>query len=247
MAADFCLLTEIIVQMISFIHPEFYLKRLPGGLTLGGVGDDAPAAAIPAAATVRSGGSGESHPHLKRRIKKQATWIVPPGEIGEWVGAGFGQSMFGGEQGRRETPESREMERERCAGGSENPSSSLSSPRTSSCFPTPSPADTRVSHSQTPSTPPRVLDRESVSAKCTTGKDASAANSQTSFTTLTLGRRVRIEIQDGGAGGAGKPAVGKVTVGVITQRLAKGKFRVSFREGFPDMDLALPSPNVLLL
>ena len=92
-----------------------------------------------------------------------------------------------------------------------------------------------------------MLDRESVSAKSTTGNDASAANSQTSFTTLTLGRRVRVEIQDGGVGGAGKPAVGKVTVGVITQRLAKGKFRVSFREGFPDMHLALPSPNVQLL
>ena len=43
---------------------------------------------------------------------------------------------------------------------------------------------------------------------------------------LTLGRRVEVRI-GGGTGNAGAGgALGRVCVGVITQRLAEGKFRV---------------------
>jgi hypothetical protein len=232
-----------------------------------------------AAMTARSALGGDSNPPQKRRVKRQATWLVPPSEFEEAVMGRMQGSMQDAAQlcrARSDQSGGRETERDRYAVGSDNSSSfsSFSSPAMSSCIPTPTPFNP-LTCSLSPSTPPlRTVEKERrVKRNHATDEGISVVRGERKVTkaagyaddfvsadqnvqNLSLGRRVLVEVKQGAQEGERGIAVAHVDdhcaadgiacVGVITQRLAGGKFRISFRHSHPDMDIRLPSPHVRL-
>ena len=239
--------------------------------------------------------SAESQLLQKRRVKRQATWLVPPQGKGRVVAPGISVRQSDGDKGARgeiargqgqggiaeedvEGSASRLGGYRRAGAGtsSSNTHACASvSPAVSSCVPTTTaPNETRhaACASLSPATSPSCVpgsewgrgdecashaqgvsvERErggkrkmhelqdgsgtrerlerNKRAGCVVRGDGQAAGQGESDAKtramLTLGRRVEVQISDGmeyeGAGGAW----GNVCVGVITQRLADGKFRV---------------------
>lgn len=196
----------------------------------------------------------------KRRVKKQATWLVPPHEhdSGWWAyeqGGGWAVEEAGCSSATAATAAT-ELRRsgagsvlERAGNASKErctPSSSFPSPAVSSCVPTPTTVGTLPSTSHSPATPPLGVREQGRAGEL-------ACDSRP----LTIG--MRVELRDDSSSGKGvegksegeRGSEGRgaraCRVGVITERLPGGRFRVSFRGGRADMRLRLPSPDVRLL
>ena len=192
------------------------------------------------------GGAGAAGQLQKRRVKKQAAWVGDPQFAGSEAEGAEDATCSGAVEGGKRGAAGATGKgvcvgngRERCApGGAAFPSVSAA---VSSCVPTPTPSHTLPSPSQSPATPPfGARDRE---------RDGELAGDV--MASLTVGRRVEIRDEpiqgaDGVRRGAGYGGLGP-SVGVITERLAGGRFRVSFRDGRADMQVLLPSPDVRLL
>ena len=231
----------------------------------------------------------------KRRVKRQATWLVPPQGKGRVVAPGISVRQSDGDKGARGegargqgqgefVGEDLEGSASRLGGsrraGAGTSSSNIHacasvSPAFPSCVPTqtapnapPHAACASLSPATTPSCVPGsewergdecVPHAQGVSVERERGgkrkvhelqdssenRESSERNKRAGFIVrgdgqahgqgeseaktramLTLGRRVEMQISDGMEYGGAGGALGNVCVGVITQRLADGKFRV---------------------